>query len=198
MVGRAEGCVSIDAALLDATDGGSQHTMVRTGTNGATIYQFFVDSVSDLVFKKSTDSGKTWGSKVTIEGTDAYIGCSVWYDRWTIGDTTGNTIHIFATDSTNLELTYFSLGVDDDLPETNNNVVIDTAATTITPPAGGRTCGCKAKNGDLLVGYIATAHATQAGWNFYKSDDTGATWALKASDGNPAQILHIGHLNQYQ
>ncbi len=189
MVDRNIGFSNIAADLLDASDGTGQHVMVRTGTNGATIYVFYVDANSDLVYKKSTDSGKTWGSVVIIEGTDAYIGVSVWFDRWTIGDTTGNTIHIFATDSSNLELTYFSLGIDDDLAETNNNVVIDTAATTLTAAPGGRVCGCKAKNGDMLVGYSATAHATQAGWNFYKSDDTGATWALKNSDGNPAQFL---------
>jgi hypothetical protein len=194
MADRSKGFVDIESALLDATDGNGQHNFVRTGTNGATCYVFFVTSVNggDLVYRKSTDSGATWGSQVVIEGTDAYIGVSVWYDRWTIGDTTGNTIHIFATDSTNLELTYFSLGVDDDSPETNNDVVIDTTATTISPDDAGRVCGCKGKNGDLLVGYVRTAGSggNSQGWNFFKSDDTGATWALKESDGNPAQFLN--------
>ena len=34
-----------------------------------------------------------------------------------------------------------SLGIDDDLAEANNNVVISTA-TTITPANAGRVCGC--------------------------------------------------------
>lgn len=193
MVRRDTGSVQVEAALLDASDGTGQNITVRSGTNGATIHVFFVDGAADLGYKKSTDSGATWGSFQTIEGTDAYIGCSVWYDRWTIGDTTGNIIHIFATDSTNTELTYFSLDASDDSAGTNDNTVIDTAATTITPSSGGRVCGCKAKNGDLMTGYTATAHATQVGWNFYKSDDTGATWTLKNGDGNPAQ--HVNSVN---
>jgi len=185
MVDRNIGFTSIAADLLDASDGTGQHTMVRTGTNGATIYQFYVDAAADLGYKKSTDSGKTWGSFVVIEGTDAYIGVSVWFDRWTIGDTTGNTIHIFATDSTNKELTYFSLGIDDDLAEA---VAFDDYGVA----SGYQSVGSIALDEmqGNLVGYTATAHATQAGWNFFKSDDSGGTWALKNSDGNPAQFLN--------
>jgi len=173
----------IDASILDVTDERSDRTVVRTGASGANIYIFYIDSTSDLVYIKSTDSGKTWGTAQIIEGVDAYISVSVWYDRWTIGDTTGNLIHMIGIDSTNTEATYFVLDSSTDTLGTNNNTVIDTANTAITPPNSGGSCSiCKGKDGDIHCGYSA---ATVAGYHTFFSENAGATWAATNGGNDP-------------
>ena len=173
---------SIDNAILDCSDERGDKKIVRTGTNGVNIYVFYVDSTSDLVYNKSTDSGKTWTGATIIEGTDAYFSVSVWYDRWTIGDTTGDLIHIAAVDSSNLELTYFVLDTSDDSAGTNDNTVIDTAATVITPLSAGQVTMCKGKDGDIHCGYTIT---TTAGFYTFFSEDAGATWTATTGGDNP-------------
>jgi len=195
MAGMAKLDVTAENAMLDATDEWGVYQFVRSGTDGVNVYCFFINASSELTYRKSTNSGRTWGSQVVIEATDAYISVSVWFDQWTIGDTTGNTIHIAACDSTNDECTYFSLGVDDDLAETNNNVVIDTANTVINPGASGHVTICKGKGGSLYVGYSAT---TTAGFYLFESEDSGATWAAITAGTNPTDslsaALDCGHL----
>jgi len=189
MVDRNQGMVDVELALQDATDGTGQHVLVRTGVNGATEYVFFIDSSFDLVYSKSTDSGKTWAAKVTIENTKSWLGVSVWYDRWTIGNTTSNTIHIYATERTNFEFIYFSLGTDDDLPEAVNNIVIDTDSTCFGGTLTGRVCACTAKNGDLFASYLANTHTFGRGYHFFRSDDSGATWSRATGAHDPQDEL---------
>lgn len=138
------------------------------------LYVFYIDSVADLVWKKSTDGGATWGSKNTLDGVQTWTSVAVWYDRWTPGDTTGNTIHILAA-NTDLDLTtYFSLGVDDDLAETNNDV--DIVASPGALIAGSTSpVICVATDGDIYVGWQVSATAT--GGHIYRSGDSGATWS---------------------
>src|SRR3990167_9877570 len=66
-------------------------------------YEFTVETSAGsnavLVWRKSTNSGRTWGEK-SVAIDDTVSGISIWYDRWTPGDTTGNLIHIAWIDST--------------------------------------------------------------------------------------------------
>ena len=172
---------NIDNTLLDATDEDLDGTMivgVRTGGGANNAYAFFIDANGDVNYRKSTNGGRTWGSNVVIDATDDYSSVCVWYDRWTPGDTTGNTIHIAATNTTDNSIIYFSLGVDDDLAETNNNVLVHNP-TTITPPAGVRSIS-KGADGDI---YICSTATTVAGLYIHKSTDAGAIWVDESDDG---------------
>ncbi len=165
----------VDATLLDATDeNGHRQTVSVSATN---VYVFFSNSIGDLVFEKSTDGGITWDGETIIDSTADWFGTSVWYDRWTPGDTTGNTIHITSCHVANEDVHYFSLGVDDDLPEAVNNVVV-LAGDDLIPPADGHTSICKGKNDDLYISVsFGDAEATlQTGVQVARSVDAGATW----------------------
>src|SRR5688572_30072146 len=50
-------------------------------------YCFYISSTgtSDLVYKKTTDSGGTWGAEVSVS-TDTVLAFGCWYDQWTPGD----------------------------------------------------------------------------------------------------------------
>jgi len=57
-------------------------------------YFFYVDSSQQLVYRKSTNGGQSWGSAVVVRTGDTWVNkFSVWYDRWTPGDS-GTLIHL--------------------------------------------------------------------------------------------------------
>ena len=166
--------VDIDNNVLTLAQSSAQrNNLVELRVSSADhLWFFYIDSTADLVWKKSTDGGATWGSINTIDSTQTWTGVSVWFDRWTPGDTTGNTIHILATNS-DLDLsTYFSLGVDDDLAEANNDVDIVASPGALNVS----TCPsiCKAIDGDIYVSWFVAA--TAVGAHIYRSGDSGATW----------------------
>ena len=68
-------------------------------------YKFFRDAPGYCVYRKTTDGGGSWSSTTTV---DAQVDCTavtVWYDRWTPGDT-GTNIHIVTMDTSADDLFY--------------------------------------------------------------------------------------------
>ncbi len=187
MVTRTAWDIVVDNTILDASDEFGVYQIVRTGTNGINVYVFYIDSTSDLVYQKSTDSGETWGGAQIIEGTDAYCSVSVWYDRWTIGDTTGDLIYIAACDTGNDELTLFVLDTSDDSAGTNDNTVIDTSNTSIGAGSAGHVSICKGKGGSI---YAGASFTTTAGFQIFESEDSGATWSAITAGTNPHTKLN--------
>lgn len=157
--------------LHEATAQGDILVEVRSGSVDH-LYCFYISAANVLQWKKSIDGGANWTGPTTIDGTQTWTNVSVWFDRWTPDDTTGNTIHILAT-NTDLDLaTYFSLGIDDDLAETNNDV--DIVASPGALSARTNPSICKAKDGDIYVSWQVSA--TAVGAHIYRSGDSGATW----------------------
>ena len=65
-------------------------------------YVFFIDSDFDLNYRKTTNGGTNWGSRVAINGTTDTAKFAIWYDKWTSGDS-GTIIHIaYIGDVTNI------------------------------------------------------------------------------------------------
>jgi len=170
----------VTQTLKDATKS-TEFQVVRTSST--TIYAFFIEASSDkIVWKKSTDNGETWSSEtIVIDDANVWEEVAVWYDRWTPGDTTGNTVHMAAVNSTDDDLKYFSLGVDDDLPEADDNVVI--LAGDDMAPSGSDRDGhptiCKASSsGNLFAAATWGAAETTLteGINIAKSTNGGTSW----------------------
>lgn len=65
-------------------------------------YVFYTDSTNVCVYSKTTDGGATWGAAVTINSTTGCIDSSVWYDRWTPGDNSGNYIYVLSFDANDI------------------------------------------------------------------------------------------------
>ncbi len=171
---------TLDSTILDASDeylDGTQCVSFWTGS-AQSIYIFYIEANGDVGYIKSADGGISFGAFQVIDATDDYHSVAVWFDRWTPGDTTGNTIHIAATNDTDDSIIYFSLGVDDDAAETNNNVLVFNP-TTITAPAGVRSIA-KGGDGDIYICSVAT---TTAGLYLHKSTDAGAAWSDISDDG---------------
>ena len=160
----------ITGTLLDASDERGQRQLVQVSATN--LYVFYAASNGDLVYKKSTDGGDTWGSEVILDATADWHSVTCWFDQWTPTDTTGTIIHIVATDHTNDNVTYFGIDTSDDSTVTNNNVDVDTTFTI--GAVNGAESICKAANDDL---YVSSTMDTDAGITVHRSTDDGATWA---------------------
>lgn len=78
-------------------------------------YVFYGEAATanTCVYKKTTNGGSTWGSPVTVSPTNCRH-VTVWYDRWTPGDDTGNYIYIITANSTAEDLMYNRLDTSTD------------------------------------------------------------------------------------
>lgn len=140
-------------------------------TNRDTGYYFYIGSGNDFDYHKTTDGGKTWGSGVDIF-TGTVIGCDVWYDQWTSGDT-GRIIHMWYFDTSADTVTYRQLNTVTDTLSTAVNVFVGGSAV------GGRgvfVSGTKASGGNLYCCFDIDG-GTEKG--FYRSVDNGATWTAR-------------------
>lgn len=137
-------------------------------------YQFFVNSGSDLVYRKTTDGGASWGAQVTVDaGTK--IGFDVWYDQWTPGDTTGSLIHIAHFGSASDDLVYLNLDTSSDSLSTP---VVAFAGATAVAGIGTHCSITKAVGGNLYISYQIDAGAETGA---RQSTTGGASWAAIAT-----------------
>lgn len=82
--------ITIDSSVNASNESQKGRTLVWTSQT--TGYFFYVDnSTNDLVYVKTTNGGRTWGSIVTVN-SGSVSKVSVWYDKWTTGDN-GTKIH---------------------------------------------------------------------------------------------------------
>lgn len=135
-------------------------------TDVGVLYLVHVDSNSDAVFTKSTDSGKTWAAGTVLKtGTVQQI--SVWFDKWS--GLAGGLIHCAYTDNASSDVFYRSI----------NTASADalSAETTVFAGASSTTGPCiaitRTRGGNILCcGTIDNGTENFA----KKSTDVGGTW----------------------
>lgn len=114
-------------------------------TIAGVLYSIYVDTGSDVAFKKSTDGGLSW-SNATIVRAGTVTQLSVWYDRWS--NISAGLIHIVSADS----------GVDDVFYRTINTESSDALSTETTLFLGASTAApaaisvCRARGGNVYCG----------------------------------------------
>lgn len=129
--------VAQTTGLLQFNGGGTQYIVEA---NGGSVYLFYVDSGSDLAFKKSTDGGYTWGLP-TVIFTGTLTSLSVWYDRWS-GIAAG-LIHLAYTESVTDDTLYRTVNTESSDALSTQTVIFAGASTaagdtlSITRAAGG-------------------------------------------------------------
>lgn len=90
-------------------------------TTSAIGYHFYISSIVDLHYKKSSDSGATWATRVDVKAGTLSCGC-VWYNRWTPG-LSGTKIHCAYLDSNVDDVLYRELETATDVQGTEVQVV---------------------------------------------------------------------------
>ena len=152
---------------------------------GASRYVFYINSSSDLVYKKSTNRGKSWSSPVNIH-VSTVARCAIWFDRWTPGDT-GTVVHIWDIDDVSDDVAYFSLDISTDtLGNGGTPITVFAGATTSTSTT--QLTGAKARGGNLLCVFNLDG-GTEIG--SYRSTDAGATWGARADANEVAEDFYL-------
>lgn len=107
----AQATIDPDVALAGTShiQAGSQTVFI----NDQTGYKFFRDAGNFCVYKKTTNGGVSWGTPITIDAQTDCVMVSVWYDRWTPGDT-GTYIHIATLDTSVDDIFYNRLDTNGD------------------------------------------------------------------------------------
>ncbi len=150
--------------------GGTNYPIQKNGEPD-TFYIVYMDGVSDVVYIKSTDGGKSWSNPIAVfVGTARTV--AVWYDRWS--GRSSDKVRIAYTEDINSDILYRDL-----------DISTDTLGTETTVFNGASSGG----NGALTIvtgrdGRIAVAGSIDAGLEdgAWSSTDDGATWGDTIAD----------------
>lgn len=181
---------SVSTILERAKEGGTAFMLVDVSSSN--IYQFYKDSGGALVYSKSTDGGATWGAAVEVASNATYgpFMPSIWYDKWTSGDT-GTKIHIAFGDTVNSRIYYINL---DTASDTLSTPVIAEDIAGLGSDDSNATKIVKDRGGYLYIAWAVWTGAAFAG-SFLRSIDSGANWTARATvwegDDNDAPSLQL-------
>ena len=157
-----------DTASVSAAYDGRQTVKISALVH---YYCYQVVAGKDVEYVKSTDGGATWGAAVVIASAAGSIGVpTVWYDKWTPGQT-GNLIHI----------AYARDGVDG-MYHRSLLTITDTLSSEGTIDGGiasgtlDRVTMAKSRGGNLYCAYGASSVTR----GFARSTDNGLNWTAKA------------------
>lgn len=142
--------ISVDATVnaTDTAHNGANSTIVFTSDfNG---YAFYADADGTCVYSKTTDSGNTWSSAVTVDPQTDCLRVAVWYDRWT-PDNSGTMIHIATIDSGDSDVFYTSLDTQTDTLTATTNIT-GAGQTNVFAVGANLQSITRATDGDLYVG----------------------------------------------
>jgi len=193
-IGSANGVgteATIDSTLYDATDEytlGPELVFVSDQVG----YVFYQDSrAASLCYSKTTDGGTSWSSPVDMTPAQyTYRSRSIWYDKWTPGDTE-TRIHIIVDGYDYDDVDYYWLDTSDDTY--GGPTLVRTGLGQYNAP---NMAGMVTKSTE---GYLFSVCA-DAGPNVYfdKSENGGSSWSSIdpgysfLNDGNDhAQLLPL-------
>ncbi|MCR4286191.1 MAG: hypothetical protein NUW00_04825, partial [Candidatus Kaiserbacteria bacterium] len=100
--------VSVDTAVNISSTSHLQSGSQTVFTDDQTGYKFYRDGTGICVYSKTTDGGVNWNTAVTVDAQTDCVNITVWYDKWTPGDT-GSIIHIVTKDTSLDDLFYNNL-----------------------------------------------------------------------------------------
>jgi hypothetical protein len=162
-------------------------TVMPIKTVGGVYYQVYAEAgTSDLVFRKSTDGGKTWSAATVIQ-TNNVTNLAVWYDRWS-GISAG-LIHIAFVDSLTDDTQYVTIDTENSDSLSTITVIFAGASTanggalSITRARGGnvycKTCIDAGVEGGFAR--LLNANVPNGAWAARTNSEALATtdqWAL--------------------
>jgi hypothetical protein len=146
---RADVLVAQTTGVLQHSGGGTEY-LVQT-TSGV-LYMIYVDTGSDLAFKKSSDGGLSWGA-ATVIFTGTIVTLSVWYDRWS--SIASDYISLAYTESTGFDTLFRTINTASSDALSTQTTIFNGASTA----AGGHLSITRAKGGNTLCKTVIDAGA---------------------------------------
>jgi len=138
-------------------------------------YAIFKNGSEDLVYKKTTDGGASWGSDVTIRLDSALRKFDCWAD-WDTTDDFGSEIHIAWIGSS--AVGYRSLDTASDTLSTEVTIQSVSGTDSTSNYTSSIISICKARGGDLGCAFYNEDAGTDTS-GFEVSSNGGATWVPK-------------------
>lgn len=137
MPNRLDLMLSNTAGLIQFNGGGINYTIQ---TPAGVLYQVYIDSGSDVHYRKSSDGGLTWGIGISVfAGTASAL--SVWYDRWS--NISAGLIHCAYIESVTDDILYRTINTESSDALSTQTSIFAGASTatggsiTITRAVGG-------------------------------------------------------------
>lgn len=121
-----EGIVAQSTGDLMFNDAGTKYLIQA---NNGDLYLVYVDTGSDVAFKKSTDGGQTWSnSTIVFAGTTTNL--AVWFDRWS--NISAGLIHCVYTESATDDTLYRTINTESSDALSTQTVIFAGASTATT------------------------------------------------------------------
>lgn len=138
---RADILVAQSTGLVQF-NGGNTNYIVQTPAG--VLYYVYIDTGSDVAFRKSSDGGLTWGNPVIVfAGTATQL--SIWYDRWS--DIAAGLIHCAYAESATDDILYRTIDTESSDALSTQTVVFLGASTA----AGAMLSITRARGGNVYV-----------------------------------------------
>lgn len=164
--------------LVQFNGGGTQY--VVSASNGA-LYAFYVDTASDIQYKRSFNNGTTWSTASTFSGAQTITQLSVWYDGWS-GINDGH-IHVAWVDSVLDDVVYKRLNT---VGNTTSSAV--SASTALSTATNGALSICRARGGMLYIAWNIDGGTETF---FVTSSNTGSTWGTGSNPNEATTDSYI-------
>jgi hypothetical protein len=149
--------VNVETGIITAHwNGAGTNYIVQTPTG--VLYMVFIDSLSDVSFRKSSDGGITWSqSTVIFAGTATNL--AIWYDRWS--NISAGLIHCVYTESATDDTLYRTINTESSDALSTQTVIFAGTSTA----AGGHLSVTRAVGGNV---YCKTVIDAGAEGGFYR------------------------------
>lgn len=166
MAARADVIVAQTAGLIQFNGGGTLY-LVQTPTG--VLYLVYMDTWSDVAFRKSSDGGLTWSAPVIIfAGTATAV--SVWYDRWS--NISAGLIHVAYTESATDDTLYRTINTESsDALSTQTTIFAGTSTAT-----GGHLSITRAVGGNVYCKTVIDAGAEGGFYSLPNANVPNGAW----------------------
>ena len=173
---------AVDAATVSATlsahEDASRNVVFINDTTG---YIFYVSNTATAVYRKTTNAGLNWGASVPISASGTVQNITVWYDKWTPGNT-GALIHVVWTDGTASQgdVVYENINTASADAQSGQVIAFDIAVSGHTFDTDSNSI-TRATDGDL---YVAISSSVASSTSIVrKSTNVGTNWSDTAAEG---------------
>lgn len=127
-------------------------------------YSFFTNTAADLVYRKTTNGGTSWGAQTVLNNSQGFLKWAIWYDRWTPDDTTGTKVHIITTVAATDDMYYLTLDTSTDSVSSLTNISsVPGPALTNTMDRNNIISITKATDGKVFAG-LHDAGTSSTSW----------------------------------
>lgn len=161
-----------------ATYSGAGTRYVVEANNGD-LYCIYLDFALDVVYRKSTDDGVTWGSPVAIF-TGSATQLSVWFDRWS-GISAG-LIHVAYTESITDDTFYRTINTESSDSLSTQTTIFAGASTALT----GALSITRARGGNVFCMVCIDAGAESTTKKLLNANVPNGAWSSALADGTEA------------